>query len=76
MIVLCMLAIAFKQLFLPEGGDGRAGWNARNLTFWSEAFALGAFGLGWSVKGRIFNFLRDPDENDPMAVAKAQARAA
>ncbi len=75
-IVVAMLAIAWKELFLPQGSAGRALWNHANLTFWAEYAALMAFGLSWSVKGRIFNALRDPGDLDPKAAAAAQARAA
>lgn len=36
-------------------------WEGINATFWLEAIALLAFGVAWSVKGRIFNSVLKDD---------------
>ena len=74
-ILLAMAALASRLLPDDSFGLDDAVWNARNLTFWCESAALVAFGLSWSVKGRVFAILRDAGEHDPRREA-AQARAA
>lgn len=65
LILLAIAALAYKFLTMAEGSDAVKKWNARDLTFWFEALALVAFGASWAVKGRIFDFLRDPAETNP-----------
>jgi len=64
-ILISIGALVYKFLSLPDGSDGLTGWNGRDLTFWFEALALFAFGVSWSIKGRLFAFLRDEGETDP-----------
>lgn len=72
-IIGCLVALAVQFALLPEGL--KTVWNAANGTFWVEALALFAFGISWSVKGRIFAVLRDRGEPNPRRAA-VQAAAA
>ena len=74
-ILGAMAALGSRVAVTDSFGLSDADWNARNLTFWCESAALWAFGVSWSIKGRIFAFLRDPGEGNPRAEA-VQARAA
>lgn len=65
LIVLAIAALAVKFLAFKEGSDGLRWWNEKNLTFWFEALALVAFGLSWSLKGRVFDWFRDTNEENP-----------
>lgn len=49
-IVFCLIALGIFTLF----GSEWEFWDAYNITFWLEALALAAFGVSWSVKGRLF----------------------
>ena len=70
-IVVCMLAMAAKGLSSWITGEAWPWWNALNITFWCEAFALWAFGISWMVKGRFWGFLfldqRDVDAATALA---------
>ncbi|WP_373353679.1 hypothetical protein [Pseudoroseicyclus sp. CXY001] len=44
-------------------GDGFAWWKPKDGMFWCEFAALVAFGVGWVVKGRLFNLVLK-DERD------------
>lgn len=66
-IIGSLLALVVQFVFLT--GDSKAAWNRANGTFWVEAAALFAFGISWSVKGRIFAVLRDRDEINPHRAA-------
>ncbi len=72
-IIGCLVALAVQ--FVALRGDIKTLWNAANGTFWVEAIALFAFGISWSVKGRIFAVLRDRGEPNPRRAA-VQAAAA
>lgn len=61
LILLAIVALALKALFFKEGTDRLAWWNQNDLTFWFEALALIAFGLSWSMKGRLWPFDRMKD---------------
>ncbi|WP_050529036.1 hypothetical protein [Pseudaestuariivita atlantica] len=62
LILVAIGALGAKFLFLGEDSPALATWNRYDLTFWFEALGLVAFGVSWSIKGRIFEFLRDTDE--------------
>lgn len=56
-ILFCMLAMALDAYFQWPW------WDTHNLTFWFEAIALWAFGIGWVVKARLWGLaLRDEAE--------------
>ncbi len=61
MILLAIVALAFKSVIVNSRPGLLAGWNAANLTFWFEALALVMFGLSWSMKGRLWPFDRMAD---------------
>ncbi len=58
LILLSMAALAINALV------NFSGWDDLNLTFWFEALALWAFGIGWMVKGRWFFGIDVLDEED------------
>lgn len=71
-IVACMAAMAVKSVGAYVAGAPWPWWNEINATFWSEAFALWAFGLSWMVKGRFWGFLlRDRRDEEAAALAAA-----
>jgi hypothetical protein len=71
LIVLAMLALGYFSVFLQNGCGEGCVWNRLNLTFWFEALALVAFGVSWSVKGRVFSALHDRAEPDAIAETSA-----
>ncbi len=56
-IVLAALAMGLHGLAGWLFGTEGDWWNAHNLTFWCEAAALWAFGVSWTVKGRLFGLI-------------------
>lgn len=69
-IVICMLAMAAKAIAWWIDGEAWPWWNALNLTFWCEAFALWAFGISWMVKGRFWGrFFLDRRDQEAAAAA-------
>lgn len=56
-IVLAALAMALNSLAGWLFGASGDWWTAHNLTFWCEAAALWAFGVSWTVKGRLFGLI-------------------
>ncbi len=61
LILLAIVALLMKAVFIDEGSERWFWWNQNNLTFWFEALALVAFGLSWSMKGRLWPFSRISD---------------
>lgn len=62
-IVLAAAAMGINSLAGGLFGASGAWWTAHNMTFWCEAAALWAFGLSWTVKGRLFGLvLKDRGE--------------
>ncbi|WP_377187199.1 hypothetical protein [Ruegeria meonggei] len=61
LILLAIAALAIKAIFLSDKPAIIKWWDMNNLTFWFEALALVAFGLSWSLKGRLwpFSYLSD-----------------
>ena len=69
-IVIAVLSIAIGDQLFGEF------WRARNLTFWMEALALGAFGVSWLTQGRaIPGPLRDPRDYADAAEARRRSKA-
>lgn len=56
-IFLSVATLAAKNLVFPDAW--RARWDAANLTFWTEAVGLWAFGASWLIKGRFWKGLED-----------------
>ncbi|MEM6656917.1 MAG: hypothetical protein AAF496_08280 [Pseudomonadota bacterium] len=56
LILLAIVALFLKTVIVNNDAGLLAGWNALDLTFWFEALALVAFGLSWSMKGRLWPF--------------------
>lgn len=81
LILVAVAALAIKFLVLDAEGpfaleaarERLAWWNGLNLTFWFEALGLVAFGVSWSLKGRVFDAVRDRGEPNPKTLAAAQA---
>ena len=48
-ILVSLAALGWNAAF----NDDKTVWNEYNLTFWFEALGLFAFGVAWSVRGRI-----------------------
>ncbi|MBL9051881.1 MAG: hypothetical protein JNK19_17340 [Tabrizicola sp.] len=65
LIVVAIVSLAYKALVHEEGSPGLESWNKANLTFWFEALGLVAFGVSWSLKGRLFGLFRDPEDEVP-----------
>ncbi|WP_171174142.1 hypothetical protein [Ruegeria sp. HKCCD8929] len=61
LILLAIAALVIKALVFRPGTSGLDWWNRNDLTFWFEALALVAFGLSWSMKGRLWPFGRMAD---------------
>ncbi len=60
-MILCMLALVLRSTI----GGNWAWWQVINGTFWAEAFALIAFGLGWLVRSRFLGYaLVDPKDSE------------
>ncbi|MDJ0629502.1 MAG: hypothetical protein QNJ44_14680 [Rhodobacter sp.] len=60
LILLSIVAIAFKALVLQDAGEGLKMWETYRLTFVFEALALISFGLSWLIKGRFLKYFDDP----------------
>ncbi|MDH4095799.1 MAG: hypothetical protein OEV81_13570 [Betaproteobacteria bacterium] len=56
-MVACMLAALVANFALPPET-----LKALRVTYWAEAIALGAFGLGWIVAGKYIPWLIDREE--------------
>lgn len=56
-IVLAAAAMGLRGLAVSVFGLDLPWWNAANLTLWCEAAALWAFGVSWTVKGRLFGLI-------------------
>lgn len=65
LIVAAILALIYKFVAIGDDTARLAYWNRYDLTFWFEALGLVAFGISWSVKGRLFAWCRDRGETDP-----------
>lgn len=57
-IISCMALLAAYATF----GASWLFWNQYNMTFWLEGLVLGAFGVSWIVKGRVFGNALQDDE--------------
>ena len=62
LILIAIVGLIYKFFVHDAGSSGLKDWNVRNLTFWFEALGLVAFGVSWSLKGRLFKFFRDDEE--------------
>jgi hypothetical protein len=63
LIIVAILGLAYNFLAHSPGTQGYIDWNRANLTFWFEALGLVAFGVSWSLKGRLFAIFRDSGES-------------
>lgn len=70
LILVAIGALIYKFLALNSKPAKLAGWNGANLTFWFEALGLMAFGLSWSLKGRLFDIFRDDGESNPRQMTR------
>ncbi|ARE39182.1 hypothetical protein RGUI_1041 [Rhodovulum sp. P5] len=56
-ILLAAATMGINGLATRLLGSTGEWWSAWNMTFWCEAAALWAFGVSWTVKGRLFGLI-------------------